>query len=806
MARARSKSCLHWVVVILLFAQGLIMKNNIKLFLLSGVAATSLVLQGCGGSDTEKAPTPTGPDAYEVGTHPRFDPVISDVPFNSDLVFAKAADTDGTADVGAATDPVRAALNVLDGFSTSAYFDILIDGSVDPATAIPSQTVFLVEVDSNGDALDPANIVGLVGPANFDVRVVSLDGGTNNAIRLRPTEPLKPKTKYLVFLTNDIMDSEGEPLTRSWSYNSLRDPEYDTLAGLLPVRAAITGWETLASGFLQVATEGALDEAAALDKLVLTYTFTTTDPLAPLMAMGAPRAAIAGAQISAGVNPVVAVGNAVALEAGGYLSTPKARDVGISSLTAVDFSTLSAGALASDVGNLYTGYITLPYYQSKPWWEGDFDYLETNWQPDLVLASALNQELPPDVNGTYNVTYRYPFAGKQSDETIPLQVTMPESTFVSGLLGEATCSQIFAESGYPVVIYVHGITSDRSSIVALGHTLASKCVATVAIDLPVHGVPANSPFVAALNVEQNANYAALYGDNAPHERHFNVAGSGGAPAMMDFEEPGATDGSGAQFINLGYLANTRDNNRQAVMDLLNLNASLGAISASLEGSLGIGFNTNKVYVVGVSLGGILGSVFATVNQASIANEIAAGLSSNLNPIQGVVLSTAGTQVSQILVNSATFAPVINGGLAASGVNVGTSNYERFLFAAQSTLDSADPVNFMTTLSSMDVPVLVQQVNGDLVIPNSADSAPLAGTAPMASLLGATQLGVGNAELGLGYVKMTAGDHVSLLRPAAAAPQVTAELQTQVASFVLSSGAVTTVGGVAPDDVEVPADE
>lgn len=788
------------------------MKNNIKLFLLSGVVASSLVLQGCGGSDTEKAPTPTGPDAYEVGSHPRFDPVISDVPFNSDLVFAKASISDGTADVGAATDPVRAALNKLDGFSTSAYFDILIDGSVDPDTAIPSQTVFLVEVQSNGDALDPANIVGLVGPASFDVRVVSLDGGTNNAIRLRPTEPLKAKTKYLVFLTNDIQDMSGEPLTRSWSYNAIRDPEYQTLSALLPVRAAITGWETLASGFLQVATEGALDDAAAKSKLILTYTFTTTDPLAPLMAMGAPRAAIAGAQIAGGASPEVAVGNAVALENAGLLSTPKARSLGVSSLTGIDFNTFNA-QLAASVGKLYTGYISLPYYQTKSYWEEDFSYLTANWQPSLVLAGALGQELPTDIDGSYNVTYRYPFAAKQVDETVPLQVTMPESGFVSGLAGNATCSQIFGESGYPVVIYVHGITSDRTSVLALGHTLASKCVATVAIDLPLHGIAAYSsatggsnPLVNVLNVEKSQliPFADLYGNNTPHERHFNIAGAGGAPAAMNFDTPTARDGSGAQFINLGYLANTRDNNRQAVMDLLNLNASLGALSDNLEDSIGVGLNTDRVYVVGISLGGILGSIFATVNEASILNEQAANLSSNLNPIQGVVLSTAGTQVSQILVNSATFAPVINGGLAASGVNVGTSNYERFLYAAQSTLDSADPVNFMTTLSMLGVPVLVQQVNGDLVIPNSADSAPLAGTSAMASLLGANQLGLGNAELGLGYVKMTAGDHVSLLRPTTTAPQVTAELQTQVATFVLTSGTVT-VGAEASGDVEEPLD-
>jgi pimeloyl-ACP methyl ester carboxylesterase len=384
-------------------------------------------------------------------------------------------------------------------------------------------------------------------------------------------------------------------------------------------------------------------------------------------------------------------------------------------------------------------------------------------------------------------------------------VTLPQDNWVPGYAGAANCGQIYAATGYPTVIYVHGITLDRTSVVALGHTLASRCVATVAIDLPVHGVAANSAFVNALNVEKSklVPFATLYGANAPHERHFNVAGTGGAPAPMNFESPGANDGSGAQWVNLAYLTNTRDNSRQAVMDLLNLNASLGSVSTELRKSVAVGLDTTRVYVVGVSLGGILGSVFTTVNQLAIANDATAGLPSNLNVIRGLVTSAAGTQVAQILVNSATFAPVVNGGLAASGVSVGTSNYERFLYAAQSAMDAGDPVSYMETLAKLGIPTLVQQINGDAVIPNSAAVAPLMGTQAMASLLGATQLGLGSVQLGRGYVKHTAGGHGSLLQPQGGAPQVTAELQTQVATFILNSGNVS-VGGAALGNIEVPA--
>lgn len=782
------------------------MKNitSAFVFLLSFIA----FLPGC-GSDSKSAPPPEGPAAYEVGTHPRFDPVVSDIPFNTDLIFAAAATSDGTANLGAPTDPVRAAVNMLDGFSTSAFFDVLISGSVNPASVIALQSVFLVEVNTGGrNALDPANIMGLAGPASFDAQVVSLDGGTDNVIRIRPLLPLKSKTKYLVFLTDDIRDSSGNRLTRSWTYNALRDPDYAVLGALEPVRGAILGWEQLAGGFLNAVSGGEVSDAAAAEKLILTYTFTTTDPQAPLLAMAAPRAAIASIQIAGGEAPATAVGNVVALENAGLLPTPKARPLALAGVTGIDVRDLSQGALAANIARLYTGFIELPYYQTVPDNMAFGAFLATNWRPDHTLAAMLGITIPQDVDGSYNLTYRYPFAAKTADQSVPLQVTLPEADHLPGYAGAANCGQIYAATGYPTVIYVHGITTDRTSVIALGHTLAGQCIATVAIDLPLHGVPANSAFVSVLNVEQSQMipFEILYGEHAPHERHFNVAGPGGAPAPMNFAAPGANDGSGAQFINLGYLPNTRDNNGQAVMDLLNLNASLGNINTQIQAIAAPGLDLDRVYVVGVSLGGILGSVFTAVNQLAISNDAQVGLASNLNPVRGLVASTSATQVSQILVNSETFGPVIDQGLAANGVSPGTTNYERFMYTAQSTVDSGDPVNFAQILAQLNVPVLLQQVNGDAVMPNRAASAPLTGTEAFARLLGATQLGLGTHGLDQpGIVKLTAGGHSSLLRPEGDAPQVTAELQAQVVTFVLNNGTVV-VGSGAPGNIELPAAE
>src|SRR5690606_12634235 len=94
---------------------------------LLAVVCLPLILQGCGSSDDANSGSqPSGPAVVEPRTYPRCDAVNQDLPCTTDLIVAAAATGDGTANVGAATDPVRAALNMLDGFSTSAFFDVLI--------------------------------------------------------------------------------------------------------------------------------------------------------------------------------------------------------------------------------------------------------------------------------------------------------------------------------------------------------------------------------------------------------------------------------------------------------------------------------------------------------------------------------------------------------------------------------------------------------------------------------------------------------------------------------------------------------
>ena len=110
---------------------------------------------------------------------------------------------------------------------------------------------------------------------------------------------------------------------------------------------------------------------------------------------------------------------------------------------------------------------------------------------------------------------------------------------------------------------------------------------------------------------------------ATNERHFNLySDASGTPAPMVFDPaaPEGTEGSGSFYINLQNFLTARDNNRQSVVDQMNLRATLfgnplaGKPGITLPrpvsvGGSGTGINVtaaDTVYFAGHSLGTITG--------------------------------------------------------------------------------------------------------------------------------------------------------------------------------------------------------
>jgi pimeloyl-ACP methyl ester carboxylesterase len=173
--------------------------------------------------------------------------------------------------------------------------------------------------------------------------------------------------------------------------------------------------------------------------------------------------------------------------------------------------------------------------------------------------------------------------------------------------------------------------------------------------------------------------------------------------------------SGWNILNLTNLFATRDNFRQQVIDLAQLYRVItqpATAVGSLNNSLGTNkLDTTKVNYVGQSLGGVLGSLYTSVAPG----------------IQRVVLNVPGGDFTDILLNSTSFAQVRAGfldTLASQGITQGTPDFAAFLGFAKWILDPSDPRNAsFAVLNGTNVPTsrqaLIQFITRDQTIPNTS---------------------------------------------------------------------------------------
>jgi len=338
---------------------------------------------------------------------------------------------------------------------------------------------------------------------------------------------------------------------------------------------------------------------------------------------------------------------------------------------------------------------------------------------------------------------------KTQDITIPVIITVPNAPTPP-------------DAGWPVVIFQHGITKNRLSTLAIANAYAGAGFMVVGIDMVMHGITdAANPFHA---------------DNTPFKEDAEltlgldvVNNSTGAK-----EADGTADESGTHFINLTSLLTSRDNIRQSVLNLFVLRKSL-ANMANATGGEAIPVDENTVRFAGHSLGGIVGTDF-------LAFDDTVGAASLFMP---------GGGIAQLLNGSEAFGPRIREGLAANGIAEGTPEFAAFFVAAQTVLDSADPINLGAAAANKHKIHMTEVIGGnsspaDQVIPNKVEGAPLSGTEPLAAVMGLPDVTVGGGS-DSGIVRFTAGDHGSILSPQASL-EATLEMQAETAEFLITNGA------------------
>ena len=542
----------------------------------------------------------------------------------------------------------------------------------------------------------------------------------------------------------------------------------------------------------------------------------------------------------------------VALRPGVEEANPDADESTVDAIVAGQVSAISSG------GSILQGGLTIPNFLPLPE-AGTADADLGSWSGSNNAALALGLEsAPADADGSINVTWRFPYADKQGDVTVPVLAMIPDASCDPDGPGPASGKPA---DGWPVVIYQHGITVDRTAGLLVGNALASACIATIAIDHVMHGIAplndgeanslrlfnveqvaasdaaTNSPFAAArAGVIQAVGAENVPGLAALAERHNNV-GKAADQSNVSMVFQGALDAqgnpvtaasvgeSGDLYINLNEFARTRDAIRQTVLDMLNVAASIDDMDVNSDGTAD-DLDPANVYFVGHSLGGIVGATFLSVaNDTSVR-----AYNSNIPQIKAAALGNPGGGVVKLLENSAQIGPRIIAGLAASGVEQGSDSIESFFGVFQAMLDSADPINFAA--GTADVPVLVYEdvgVTGDAdepsdqVVPNNAETATLAtsvsflaGTDPLVAEMGIdTLITKEEAETGSvispdpqyyypsttndaivrANVRVAQGTHATF---SSADPQaVFAEIYQQIGSFFDPYGA-TKLSGLAGD--------
>ncbi|MGN5113428.1 VolA/Pla-1 family phospholipase [Aeromonas jandaei] len=795
-------------------------------------AVISALLAGCGGENDKMGDTTSTLDYALSGMSGARPSVLAPRASDGTLKFSTE-----TQDL---SNPVSA-LSTLDGWSTTQPIQlnpatvsgVSVPAPADADFAASVAPIYLLELTLDPTTLQPNGVKNnqpLVYGTDFVVRAA---GSTLNLV---PLKPLNPSSYYMIVATDSLKDSRGTPLKAGSDYST-----YKANSGTTAQEQSISNLVALQEGLFKSAT------GITSDRVIFSDWFATQSGADVLLAVkGAAAKVVQSGLDAAKVWKQDAKGNTslpgtytMAVTGSGAFLTQMANEQFLPS----DQKNLLATTIANstqltNIANLttvYTGTVKLPYFLSTPSVAGSWDKAKTqSWHgaiPSLyAIANALKagdsevigglvsagvdptllatliadptrqSDLLTEASKLIGVTLTSGGKPLDSEHNIGRFNPLPALTEVQSVPMRIFAPTTNLSTVTDVVIYQHGVTSIKENAYALAlsqigaglNPSVNKVVAVVVIDHPLHG-----------------------------ERGFALSGSMATVT---------TSANPTPYLNLGYLTVARDNLKQSVADLLGLRLAVGlANSGNVIGSAG----NIKVHFLGHSLGAITGA-----NLLAVANQTTGStLADALFKFDTGGLAMPGGGIAPLLLDSPSFGPTIKMSVLTAGspeLKAGFAAYEpscktvkatcfvneflptldaatqataastlqSYSFAAQTVLDSADPINLGRGIKS-NFPLFATEIVGngalnlpDQVIPNRIASAPLGGTEPLFKVLGlqALQGGPGVIPASHHAARFVAGGHSSLLAPDGndSNALVTSEMQTEFASFFMSGGAAVQV--------------
>ena len=643
-----------------------------------------LTLLACSGGGDSKAPTiVTGVGSSPSLAAPVFDPANAKIPLPNILATATALDpitgaytshTTGLTVVGprppstSMTPPEALAYvnlkevggtNAVAGMNAPIY--IQFTAPVD-ATTVTAANIKVFQLTPDAAGTENAALGFTDISATFSYRYVA--GGTD--LFLFPNFPMLPGTRYLYVVTNRVMDtgSPSKPISVS--------PYFDALKGTTPLAASFAALEPIRRNKLandtlpQDNTTNPIllsGYAKVMDDLITATATTTITKRADIALMGRFITSAAGAislttasPSSAGASllptesairsfaaggalgglPGVTWTNTIAVattfDRGGTNPNPDLYWAGV--LTAAGQTVTAA---PTTVGTVVLGAINSAELSLDPVVVAAFHaasptLLDLTGTPGAYNpAAGVAQAYRPDglhLTGFYHTT-----------RTVPFVYIAPTGTAPAG--------------GWPLVIYQHGITSQKETVIAVAQTLTTVGFAVVAIDMPLHG---------SLAVPTHTTGAVW----------------------------------GQDFMAVGAPLATRTNIQQGAFNLNRLEftvrtggfAGLGTAAPSLT----------KFSFVGHSLGSIVGAYYLAGN-TTLSPTGLPYTQTTLNSDMKGYLAVPGARTAYIIQNSPAFGPSVDAGLAAVGIVKNTPTYHQFFQVTQSVVDPVDPASITTPLAA-----------------------------------------------------------------------------------------------------------
>ncbi|WP_243286682.1 Ig-like domain-containing protein [Geothrix terrae] len=655
------------------------------------LGASLLTLLACSSGGDSKAPTiVTGTSYMPSTTTPVFDPANANVPLPNVLATATAADPlTGRAPNKPMTPPEALAYvnlhemggtNAVSGLNAPIY--IQFNAAVDASTITPANIkVFQLTPDAAGTENNPLGFTDISGLFTYQYTA----GGTD--LFLFPNFPLLPGARYLYVVTNRVKDTAAKPISASPYFEALKSvtPLTGSFAALEPIRAnVLSGSTILFSGYAKV-----------MDDLIAASATTNFAQRSDIAVMGRFITTGAGAISATTTSPSASGAVLLPVESALRKFAAGATLGGLSGKTWSNAATIPANTLPG--GPFYT-FVKGGAPSPDNYWQavlgsgaatapatvglvalGTFASGDLNVDPVLASANAATMNLT-GTTGAYNPAAGVAQAFRDSshvltgfyhtDRTINFVYIAPDPALVTR-----------PANGYPLVIYQHGITSQKETVIALAQTLTASGYALIAIDLPLHG--------------QNAF-------------------------------PGHTTGTqwGNDFMAVGAPLATRTNMQQSVVNLtrLELVTKTGGLSTALAAA-GFAAETpdittspSNIKFVGVSLGAITGAYYLASNTTLSASGAPYSQASLDNDMKGF-LNCPGGRLAYLISNSPAFGPAVNAGLAAAGIPKGSPTYNAFFLLTQAIVDPVDPATLTTPLASG----LPSRLSGRLTIQEATSS-------------------------------------------------------------------------------------